>query len=89
MICLLGNLKGIKISDELPHQTDNSVGAYLSRINIHRKDIANLKDDKIKNEKFAACWRDTETVRITTFILNDIFPDLIKEYWFNLSFIII
>lgn len=78
MIWLLGNLKGIKISDEMPHQTDYSVGAYLSRINIYRKKIANLNDEKIENEKFAACWSDTETVRITTFILKDMFSGLDK-----------
>lgn len=77
MICLLVNLKGINITNHLPHPTDYSVGADLSRIDIYRRDIANSNDETCDKDTFGAYWNEIEAVRITIFIFFHLSFDFI------------
>ncbi|CAG2205156.1 unnamed protein product [Mytilus edulis] len=60
MICLLRNLAGIQITNELPLWSELTVGADLSRIMTHRKYISNSNDRTLQNDKFAAIWKEIE-----------------------------
>ncbi|XP_052075124.1 uncharacterized protein LOC127712618 isoform X2 [Mytilus californianus] len=58
MILLIKNLTKIEISDVLPYQTRNNLGAHLSRIKIYRNMIAHSKHGTISNTDFAECWEN-------------------------------
>ncbi|CAG2248840.1 unnamed protein product [Mytilus edulis] len=58
MICLLRNLKKMKIQDSLPRETDVCTEADISRIKYHRNWIAHNTDGQIDNNDFPAIWKN-------------------------------
>lgn len=71
MICLLRNLAGIQIPNELPFWLDLSVGVDLLKIMTYRKDISNSIDRTFQYEKFTAIWKEIEDVRRPFFYINN------------------
>lgn len=58
MICLLRNLKKMKIQDSLPRETDLCAEADISRIKYYRNWIAHNTDGQIDNNDFPAIWKN-------------------------------
>ncbi|CAC5424328.1 unnamed protein product [Mytilus coruscus] len=59
MICLLRNLKKMKIKDSLPAETDVCAEADISRIKYYRNWIAHNTDGHIDKHYFPAIWKNT------------------------------
>ncbi|CAG2237663.1 unnamed protein product [Mytilus edulis] len=58
MICLLRNLASIQIDDKLPHSSDTSEAADLSRLKYYRNEVAHHDGCKLTDKKFEIYWSD-------------------------------
>ena len=64
MIVLIRNLTPIPISDVIPHSTDVSEGADLSRIKYYRNQVAHNDSGTIKDIQYQEWWNDITQVFI-------------------------
>ena len=64
MIVLIRNLTHIPISDVIPHSTDVSEGADLSRIKYYRNQVAHNDSGTIKDIQYQEWWNDITQVFI-------------------------
>ncbi|XP_071178430.1 uncharacterized protein [Mytilus edulis] len=61
MICLLRNLANIKVGDTLPRNTDDSIGADLTRIKYYRNKVAHSDHKTMSEEDFNSQWEAIST----------------------------
>lgn len=68
MICLLRNLIPIEVGDILPHPSDISTGADLSRLKYYRNKIAHSDAGVLTDKQLDDFW--TDIAQVNHFILN-------------------
>jgi hypothetical protein len=64
MIVLIRNLTSIAISDIIPHSTDVSEGADLSRIKYYRNQVAHNISGTLTDRQYQEWWSDITQVFI-------------------------
>lgn len=62
MICLIRNLTPISVGDILPHPTNVSEGADLSRLKFYRNKIAHFEDGKLTDTELNNFWTEISWV---------------------------
>ena len=64
MIVLIRNLTPIRISDVVPHSSDVSVGADLSRLKYYRNQVAHNDSGTLTDRQFQEWWNDIAQVML-------------------------
>jgi hypothetical protein len=64
MIVLIRNLTPIPISDVIPHSSDVSQGADLSRIKYYRNQVAHNDSGTLTDRQYQEWWNDITQVFI-------------------------
>ena len=64
MIVLIRNLTPIRISDVVPHSSDVTVGAELSRLKYYRNQVTHNDSGTLTDRQFHEWWNDITQVII-------------------------
>ena len=62
MIVLIRNLTPIRISDVVPHSSDVTEGADLSRLKYYRNQVAHTNSGTLTDRQFQEWWNDINQV---------------------------
>jgi len=68
MIVLIRNLTKIRILDVVPHSSDVTVGADLSRLKYYRNQVAHSDSGILTDNQFQEWWNDITQVIIELWV---------------------